>query len=76
MNEVLRGKGSFLWVLLLGRASENELEPLLKLYKGHIDNEYALPLCRSVEETKSFLELHDHYLKVITDMEHSEQIVA
>jgi len=50
MTEVLAGKGSFIWVFILGDTIEElELEPIYDLYERHRDNEYASSLCRTFE---------------------------
>ncbi len=48
INKVIAGKGSFVWVFILGEnLTDRDLEPITNLYKDHLENDYVSPLCRN-----------------------------
>jgi hypothetical protein len=69
INQVLAGKGSFIWLFLLGGSvSEAEMGPVRNIYKEYLENDYASPLCRSFGELRKFLRMENYFFKIITDV--------
>ena len=58
VNNFLEEKGSLVWLFVLGPAiQETDLFKVYSIYSRHIEYDYEVPLCRSYEETKKFLNL-------------------
>ena len=51
------------------------MESIRRVYKGHIENDYEVPVCRSYEDALKFLRVQSCFFKVVADVEVSERLL-
>lgn len=58
------------WLFVLGpEIPQNEIAEVKAIYSDYVDYDYEIPVCRSYEESKKFLNLQNCFFKVVVDVD-------